>query len=100
MVVLSADSKSYTRRLTRQMLTVIGVRSIYEATDGIAVLNMVPNLNPDVLLLDWHMSGLDGPEVMRIVRSPGQFPKANLPAIMLTDRGLHFQTEDSYQVGV
>ena len=32
------------------------------------------------------MPVLDGMEVMRIVRSPGVFPRPNLPIIMLTNR--------------
>ena len=38
------------------------------------------------MLLDWDMPVLDGMEVMRIVRSPGVFPRPNLPIIMLTNR--------------
>ena len=75
------------RRLTRMMLTNLGVKSIYEAADGIAALDAIRNVNPDVMIMDWEMPVLDGREVMRIVRSPGDFPKANLPIIMLTDLG-------------
>ena len=88
LVVLIADSNPYLRRLTRMMLMNLGVKSIYESTDGIAALDAIRNVNPDVMILDWDMPVLDGREVMRIVRSPGEFPKANLPIIMLTDRGL------------
>ena len=38
------------------------------------------------MLLDWDMPVLNGMEVMRIVRSPGVFPRPNLPIIMLTNR--------------
>ena len=88
LVVLIADSNAYTRRLTRMMLTNLGVKSIYEAADGVAALDAIRNVNPDVMIVDWDMPVLDGREVMRIVRSPGELPKANLPIIMLTDVGL------------
>ena len=95
LVVLIADSNAYTRRLTRMMLTNLGIKSIYESGDGIAALDAIRTVNPDVMILDWDMPVLDGREVMRIVRSPGVFPKPNLPIIMLTDRGLRSRVTDS-----
>ena len=87
--ILVADSNAYTRRLTRTMLVNSGARAIYEVGDGIAALDAIRTTSPDVMILNWDMPVLDGPEVMRIVRSPGVFPKPNLPIIMLTDLGLY-----------
>ncbi len=50
--------------------------------------------------MDWDMPVLDGREVMRIVRSPGVLPKANLPVIMLTDLGLQSRVQAAIRVGV
>ena len=100
MAVLIADSNAYTRRLVRQMLNTIGVRAVYETPDGIAVIDAISALNPDVLILDWQLRGLCGPEVMRIVRTPGVFPKAGIPVIMLTDLGLQSRVMMAMQVGV
>jgi CheY-like chemotaxis protein len=100
LVVLIADSNAYTRRLTRMMLTNLGAKSIYEAVDGVAALDSIRAVNPDVMILDWDMPVLDGREVMRIVRSPGMFPKPNLPIIMLTDRGLRSRVQTAIRLGV
>ena len=100
LVVLVAESNPYLRRLTRTMLTNLGVKSNYESTDGIAALEAIRNLNPDVMIMDWDMPVLDGREVMRIVRTPGDFPKANLPIIMLTDLGLQSRVTASMRLGV
>jgi len=100
LVVLIADSNAYTRRLTRMMLTNLGAKSIYEAVDGVAALDSIRAVNPDVMILDWEMPVLDGREVMRIVRSPGMFPKPNLPIIMLTDRGLRSRVQTAIRLGV
>ena len=99
LTVLIADGNSYMRRLTRTMLTNLGVRSIYEATDGLAAIEAIRNLNPDVMMLDWAMPIFDGCEVMRIVRSPGDFPNANLPVIMMTDVGLRSRVNEAIRVG-
>jgi CheY-like chemotaxis protein len=100
MVVLIADSNAYTRRLTRMMLTNLGAKSIYEAGDGIAAIEAIRTINPDVMILDWDLPVLDGREVMRIVRAPGIFPKPNLPIIMLTERGLRSRVTTAIRLGV
>jgi CheY-like chemotaxis protein len=100
LVVLVADSNAYTRRLTRMMLTNLGAKSIYEAADGVAALDAIRTVSPDVMILDWDMPVLDGREVMRIVRSPGIFPKPNLPIIMLTDLGLRSRVTTAIRLGV
>ena len=100
LVVLIADSNPYTRRLTRMMLTNLGIKSTYESGDGLAALDAIRSVNPDVLVMDWDMPLMDGREVMRIVRSPGVHPKANLPIIMLTDIGLQSRVTAAIRLGV
>lgn len=100
LVVLIADSNAYTRRLTRTMLTNLGCKATYEAGDGLAAVDAIRAINPDVMILDWDMSILDGREVMRIVRSPGVFPKPNVPIIMLSDRGLRSRVTMAIRLGV
>ena len=100
LVVLIADSNPYMRRLTRMMLTNLGIKSTYESSDGVAALDAIRAVNPDVMIVDWDMPVLDGSEVMRIVRAPGLFPKANLPIIMLTDLGLQSRVSAAIRLGV
>jgi CheY-like chemotaxis protein len=100
LVVLVADSNAYMRKLTRMMLVNIGVKSIYEAPDGVAALDSIRAINPDVMILDWDMPVLDGREIMRIVRSPGVFPKPNLPVIMVTDLGISTRVTTALRLGV
>jgi two-component system chemotaxis response regulator CheY len=100
LVVLVADSNAYSRKLTRMMLVNLGTKSIYEALDGVATIDAIRTVNPDVMILDWDMPILDGPEVMRIVRAPGVFPRPNLPVIMLSDRGLRSRVTAAIRLGV
>jgi len=83
--VLVVDDNPFMRNLVRSMLANIGVRKIFEAGDGIAGLEMIRSLMPDVVILDWEMPLLNGPEMVRIVRSPGAFPMPDIPIIMLTE---------------
>ena len=100
LVILVADANAYTRRLTRTMLTNLGVKAVYESVDGIAALDAIRNVNPDIMILEWNLPVLDGPEVMRVVRSPGIFPKPSLPIIMLTDKGLRSRVTEAIRLGV
>ena len=100
LVILVADSNLYTRKLTRMMLVNLGARSIYEVGDGVATLDAIRTVSPDVLILDWDMPILDGPEVTRIVRSPGVFPKPNIPIVMLTNIGLRSRVTTALRLGV
>jgi two-component system, chemotaxis family, chemotaxis protein CheY len=100
LVILVADSNPFTRRLTRTMLQNLGAKSIYEVADGVAALEAIRSVSPDVMIVDWDMMVLDGREVTRIVRSPGVFPKPNLPIIMLTDIGKRSRVHQAMRLGV
>ena len=100
LAVLIVDGNHYTRRLTRMMLANLGIRSIYEAGDGVVALEAIRSVNPDVMIVDWDLPVLTGQEVMRIVRSPGSFPRPNLPIIMLTDIGKRSRVNAAMRLGV
>ncbi|MBV9346765.1 MAG: response regulator [Pseudolabrys sp.] len=83
--ILVVDSNSYMRRVTRMMLTNLGAKTIYEAPDSLAALEVARTFDPDVMVLNWNMPVLSGLELLRIIRSPALFPKPELPVIMLSD---------------
>jgi CheY-like chemotaxis protein len=100
LVVLLADSSAYTRKLMRTMLIQCGVKAIYDVSDGIAALEAIRSLNPDVLITSWDLPVLTGSELVRIVRSQKASPKPNLPVIMLLDDGLCSRVMNAAQLGV
>lgn len=98
--ILVVDGNAYMRKVTRMMLMNLGAKSVIEAADGLAALEQIRNCDPDVMLLDWDMPLLNGMEVMRIVRSPGVFPRPNLPIIMLTGRAQRSSVVQALHAGV
>jgi CheY-like chemotaxis protein len=98
--ILIVDGNAYMRRLTRMMLMNLGAKSVTEAADGLAALEAIRNCDPDVMVLEWDMPVLSGMEVMRIVRSPGVFPRPNLPIIMLTNRAHRSYVIEALRAGV
>jgi DNA-binding response OmpR family regulator len=99
LTILVADSNQHMRKTTRMMLTNIGAKAIFEADNGVAALESIRTIDPDVLILDWNIPVLGAAEMMRIIRSPGVFPKASLPVIMVTDRGTRSRVQESIRLG-
>ncbi len=100
LTVLVVDDNQFMRNLVRGMLGSLGVKKIHEAGDGIAALETMRQVNPDVVVLDWEMPLLNGAELVRIVRSPGAFPTPDTPIIMLTAHGERWRILEAAKLGV
>src|SRR6476619_6260 len=98
--VLVVDDEHYMRKVVRTLLMSIGMRTIYEAGDGAAGLEIIRTKSPDVVILDWEMPGLDGPAFVRTVRSPQTFPLPDIPIIMLTGHSERSRVEEAIKIGV
>jgi two-component system LytT family response regulator len=71
MRILIADDEARARRRLAEMLADHSeVEICGEAGDGISALEVIERLNPDVVLIDVQMSGLDGFEVIRELSGP------------------------------
>jgi two-component system, chemotaxis family, chemotaxis protein CheY len=98
--VLVIDDNQYMRKVTRNLLVNIGVKNIHEAADGIAGLETIRALSPDIVLCEWEMPFLNGAELLRIVRSPGVFPVPDVPIIMLSLYGERWRVLEAVRLGV
>ncbi|MBV9348552.1 MAG: response regulator [Pseudolabrys sp.] len=98
--VLVVDDEAYMRKVVRALLMSIGVRTIYEAADGVAGLDAIRTMGPDLVIVDWEMPGLDGPGFIRMVRSPDTFPFPDVPIIMLTGHGERARVLEAMETGV
>jgi DNA-binding response OmpR family regulator len=98
--VLVVDDNQYMRKMIRNLLVNCGIKEIYEAGDGIAALDTIRTVGPDVVILDWEMPLLSGAELVRIVRSPGVFPMPDVPIIMLSGHGERWRVVEAVRLGV
>jgi CheY-like chemotaxis protein len=98
--ILVVDDNPYTRKLTRLMLTNVGAKSIFEAADGVAALDVIRTANPDVAIMEWDLPVLSGAQVIKIVRSPEVFPKPHLPIIVLTSHAHRRCVQEALRLGV
>jgi DNA-binding response OmpR family regulator len=80
--VLIVEERQHLRKLIRSLLVNIGIKKIDEVGDGIAGVEAVKALDPDLVILAWELPLLNGAELLRIIRAPGVVAKPNLPIIM------------------
>lgn len=97
--ILIVDDDYHMRKVVRTMLSAIGVREIYDASDGMSGLQSIATLMPDIVILDWEMPQVGGAEFIRSVRAPGSFPVPNIPIIVLTGHGERSCVVEAMQLG-
>lgn len=80
------DDDRASRRMLKQALNEAGY-VCRESSGGTEALEMLRSEVPSLLLLDFHMPGLNGAEVLSRLRADENPALAQLPAIMLTGDG-------------
>jgi two-component system, chemotaxis family, chemotaxis protein CheY len=98
--VLIVDDEFYMRKVIRTLLLSMGVTDVHDAPDGAGGLLAISATDPDVVILDWQMAGMSGPEFVRQVRAPDTFPFPNVPIIMLAGHGEHSRVVEAMRLGV
>lgn len=81
---LIVDDNSFSRQIIRLILMQFGARDIAEAADGTAAQKETRAFKPDIILLDWVMSPMDGVEFVRWLRESEDSPDPFAPVIMVT----------------
>jgi DNA-binding response OmpR family regulator len=97
--VLIVDDDPYMRKVVRTMLNALGVKTVYEASDGTSGLEAVRKLLPSLVIVDWEMPMIDGAQFVRMVRSPGDFPVPDVPIIMLSGHGDRWRVVEAARIG-
>ena len=98
--ILVVDDDHYMRKVVRTMLSAIGVKTVFEAPDGIAGLEAIRQNSPDIVIVDWEMPMIDGAQFVRMVRSPNEFPIPDIPIIMLSGHGDRWRVVEAARAGV
>jgi len=98
--VLIAEDNQYLRKLMRNLLVNVGIKTIDEVVDGLAGFEAIKNFEPDIVLLDWDLPLLNGPELVRIVRTPGMLPRPAVPVIMFGTSAKRSRIAEAKRLGV
>lgn len=79
--VMLVDDQNLVRKGVRSLLELSEeIEVVAEAPDGAEAVRVMADVNPDVVLLDMRMPGMNGVEVLRQLKESGQLP----PTIILT----------------
>jgi two-component system, chemotaxis family, chemotaxis protein CheY len=82
--VLVVDDNQHMRKLVVAILQAFGVRDLFESPDGEHAWKHLRDSNPDVIILDWQMTGMTGLEFVRLVRNSPKSFNVFVPIVMLT----------------
>jgi two-component system cell cycle response regulator DivK len=93
--VLVADDRETGRELVRTVLENAGYQVI-EASDGTEAVAQARQFRPDLIILDIHMPGLDGFQVIEVLREEGF---AAIPIIALTASAMMGDRERAMEAG-
>lgn len=97
--VLVVDDNIHMCRLVRAMLGGFGLRKVTDAHDGAEALERIGQMHYDILIVDWEMPVLDGPDLVRLIRNPDH-PLAYVPIIMITGHSTYRRTNDALGLGI
>jgi two-component system chemotaxis response regulator CheY len=92
MRILVIDDSATMRRIIRSHLTTMGCVDVIEAHDGESALARLAGEAVDLVITDWAMPSMSGPDLVRAIRSSPTHGK--LPVLMITGIG---QKEDIVQ---
>ncbi|WP_376960018.1 response regulator [Azospirillum sp. A26] len=84
--VLLVEDDDFTRRLIYRLLHDIGLRTVFEASDGIKALEMlrVNSEDIDLVICDLEMPRMGGLDLLHALRTATGNPLADLPVLVLT----------------
>jgi len=83
--ILVIEDEPNTRRLIVQLLKQVGIKNVYEASDGRAAYMETVRIQPHVVLCDIHMRPMGGLDYLVKIREMDALK--SLPVIMLTADG-------------
>jgi two-component system, chemotaxis family, chemotaxis protein CheY len=84
LTIMVVDDNPHMRKLVVTILQAFGVFRIVEAGDGNRAWAMLRETQPDVIFLDWQMVGMNGLELVKLIRTSSQSPNPLVPIIMLS----------------
>ena len=97
-VAIAEDNPKTLELLNDMLKNEEGINIVGNAETGEDAYKMILNSEPDIVLLDVVMPGMDGVEVMEKVKTEGDFKKK--PSfIMVSAAGSENVTEDSFRMG-
>lgn len=97
--ILIIDDQDLNISLLERILTKAGFQRLFSSNDSRQIAKLLDEINPDIILLDLHMPGLDGIEALRFIQEKTG-PDNFLPVLMLTADVTAKAKQDGLNAGV
>ena len=97
-LVLIVDDNEVTLQMLADFLEKENLR-VVSARNGLEMLKLVPQTQPDIILMDIQMPGMDGLEATRQVRAHADARLASIPIIALTALAMAGDRERCMEAG-
>ena len=97
---LIVEDNRHMRALLRALLHALGIRTVFEASDGAVGLVQLRERRPDLVLADLSMKPVDGIEFTLQVRNSPDSPNPYVPIIMVTGHTEKSRVEAARDAGV
>ncbi|WP_159883246.1 HD-GYP domain-containing protein [Paenibacillus puerhi] len=97
--LLIVDDQEYNVSLLERILARAGFKQVFSTMDPLQVKQMLEEIDPDIVLLDMHMPGMDGLQVLSLIRELTR-PDVFLPVLMLTADVTPEMKQQGLQAGV
>jgi DNA-binding NarL/FixJ family response regulator len=83
-----------------EILKAVGVRHIFEASDGARGLQLMRDHEIDIVMTDLSMQPLDGIDFVRLLRRSPDSPSQMCPVIMITGHSTTARVNEARDAGV
>ena len=102
-LTLLVDDHRYMRGLVRGMLAQMGIKQLEEFDECESCLKRLRQeggITPALIILDWHMTGMDGYSFCNEVRRDKELRSLSIPIIMVTGETDPLLLEQMHDLGV
>ena len=82
--VLLVEDEAVMRDLLRGVFESLGVGRVTLADNGESGFRVFQETNPDIIFLEWELKKMNGPNLIKKIRSDSSSPSRTVPIIMLT----------------
>jgi two-component system chemotaxis response regulator CheY len=81
---LVVEDNNHMRALLRSLLNALGVKHVFEASNGSDAFEKMREIKPDIVLTDLSMKPVDGIQFTREIRNGPTSPNPYVPIMMIT----------------
>jgi two-component system OmpR family response regulator len=85
------------QRLVRMSLECVGKMKVEVVGDPNEAIRVITRFKPDLVMLDWMMPGMDGPELFRKLKQEPEV--AALPVVFITAKTMASEVEELLALG-